>query len=136
MADQKTNGQGWIVGLVIAAIVSGGVGLLFISSQQSAKNQQNLIDNLPAVQAQLTIVRGEVEAIKSSTLSRGEVEAKLEAFAERLNALEGQISRRFSEVVSQPLSIVRDDVEDNEGKIEILLADVARLEAEIKALNP
>lgn len=135
MADEKKSGQSWIVGLVIAGVVSALIGVALMGSQQSARNQQNLIDNLPAVQAQLKILASEMETVKQSTLSRGEVEAKLEAFSERLNALEGQISRRFNEVVNQPLDLVRIDVEKNEDQISKLREDIAYLKSSIEKMK-
>lgn len=136
MADeQKNNGVLWISGLVIAAVISVGAAVFSQSGKTSQANQQSLIDDLPAVRAKLDILNDEVAAIKKATLSRGEIQATLKAIEERLGALEGQISRRFQEVVIQPLKILRDDVEKNEDSFIQINGEIEAIKAEIKNLK-
>lgn len=126
----------WLMVLVVGGLISGVIAVAFVGSQQSQRNQQNLIDNLPAVLSRIEIIESQLVAIQGSTLSRGEIEAKLEAFAERQSATEGQLTRRFNEVVREPLGIIRDDAEKNEDAIARLMAEVAALKALVETLQP
>ncbi len=136
MADeQKNNGVLWIVGLLIAAVISAGAAVYSQSGKTSQANQQSIIDNLPAVIAQLDVLKEEVDALQDSTLSAGEIEARFAALVERLSALEGQLTRRFNEVVQQPMHILRRDVEDNENHVASLRESVAELKAQVDALD-
>lgn len=132
--DKKDNGVLWIVGLIVTAMIGAGAAVYTQSGKTSQANQQNLIDNLPAVIAELDVLKGEVSGLKAETLSRGEVDARFAALVERLAALEGQLTRRFNEVVQQPMDLIRDDVEENEGKVETMLERVASMEARIESL--
>jgi len=127
--DQKNNGVMWLMGIVVVGAITAGIAVLTQSGKTSQANQQDLIDNLPAVIAELDVLKSEVEAIQGDTLGGGEIEARFSALVERINGLEGQLTRRFDEVVKQPMDIIRDEVETNEEKIERLLERIARLEA-------
>jgi len=126
MAEEKNNGVVWVLGIVVTAAIGAGAAVFSQSGKTSQANQQSLIDNLPAVIAQLDVISTEITSLKAETLSGGEIEARFAALQERIGGLEGQLTRRFDEVVKQPMDIIRGDVEDNERKIEGLTADVAR----------
>lgn len=134
MADeQKNNATVWIGGIVLTAMIGAGAAVYTQSGKTSQANQQSLIDNLPAVIAELDVLKSEVNAIQADTLGGGEIEARFAALVERINGLEGQLTRRFDEVVKQPMDIMREDVETNEDKIEALIERIAHLSALVEA---
>jgi len=91
---------------IIGAILAGVVGLAFVGSQQAQKNEQNNIDDLPAIEARLqaveAITKTNQAAIKG-TLNAETLNASLEAINARITALDGQIGRRFQLEVKDPI---------------------------------
>lgn len=154
MADDKGS-QSWVVGLIVAAVISGGVGLLFVSSQQGAKNQQNHIDALPALEARVAALeastseeeidrlRGELSEVRTALagqLDRDALDDVLQQLRDAISAVEAQLNRRLTLEVKEPiyreldtisglLSELNGEIENNEDKVQGLGAIVSRLEA-------
>lgn len=136
MADEQKNNSTLVVGgLAVAAIISALVGSFFVSGNQSSKNQQDDIDSIAAIREQVLVLREELTRVRSATLSPREIEASLSGFSERINAIEGQITRRFSEVVQQPLDLIRIDTEKNEDIILDIVERLAGIESRIDAIE-
>ena len=120
-----------MTGVFVTALVAGGAGLLFVGSQQSAKNQQNNIDLLPALQqrvsslesstssikAQMDSLResqridysslreslAEIQRVQAQQLDRDALNDAFQSLRDALEALEGQLNRRIQLEVKDPI---------------------------------
>lgn len=160
-SDPHHHHKGISITAIVGAIVAGAVGLLFVGSQQQAKNQQNNIDDLPALEARLSAsesalaaIRSEVSTMRETTtemqrqqaqqLDRDALNDAFQSLRDALEALEGQLNRRIQLEVKEPLRIelnllreliddVDSDAEDNENLITALAAQVNKVAAVVEA---
>jgi len=147
MSDEKSNGNGMVIGLVIAAIVSGGVGLAFVGSQQSTRNEQNSIDQLPALEARLLTLetlantqQSQISNLRADLLDREAIDDIVSQLNLADTELRDQVNRRLSLEVKEPIyreleaiqnliKLLDDDAQENEAQIVTLIEAVARLQA-------
>ena len=150
MSEQKNFGA-----LAISAVVAGVVGLFFVGSQQSAKNQQNNIDDLPAMRQQIATLSSnhrsleanfvtlresiaDLQKSQAQQLDRDALNDAFQSLRDALSALEGQLNRRIQLEVKEPIfrqitsikeqiSGVDEDAEDNENKIIMITGEIQKL---------
>ena len=101
------------------AVIAGGVALLFVGYQQTAKNEADDIGGIDVLRAEVASVKADIEEIRSGTLSRTELEGQL-------NTINATLIRRFGEDVSEPIERVRANAEKNE---DVLVDHAERLSA-------
>lgn len=130
-----------IIGVVLTAVIGGFVGLQFVGGQQSAKNQQNNVDNLPALLARMETLESKVESQQIETarigplqttvdnlrdragsqLSKSEIDAQFAAVRDSQSGLEQQLSRRIQLEVKEPilreLDWLRKELDANRSEI-------------------
>ncbi len=129
MADeQKNSGVLMVGGLIIAAAVSGFVGLQFAGGQQSERIQAADVGQIDVLREQISAVRTDLDKVSADTLSRTELDSRLDTINET-------IIRRFGEDVQIPIDQVRSDAEKNEDSIFDIAQRIARIEALLSALS-
>jgi len=131
--DSKNNAVMWVGGLIIAALISGVIGLQFSGSQQKERIEATDIGGIDVLRNDINNLRERLDALTGQTLGRPELDSRLEALAAQIETIEkttnATIIRRFGEDVSVPIDAVREDAEKNEDAIVLVREKLARLEA-------
>ena len=137
MAD-KPNNNNATMGVVITAVVGGLIALMFAGSQQSAKNQQTNIDQLPALQQRIATLEAgqarhttelsqireseridyanlresiaEIQRVQAQQLDRDALQDAFQSLRDALEALEGQLNRRIQLEVKDPIYSVLEEL--------------------------
>lgn len=150
-------------GLVWPAVVAGAVGLAFVGYQQSARTDQSNIDQLPALQTQVSghdrsidTVEDEqsrlrdtlanIQQVLAQQLDRAALDDIFQGLNDAIVALEEQLNRRIQLEVKEPiyralsdmagrLTILDQGQEYNEDKILDLSERVSEFEAMMNLLS-
>lgn len=144
MAD-KSNDNMMKIGLIVGAAV---LAFMFAGPKQTAKTQQNNVDQLPALQqrvssaesglaslkAQMDTLReaqridysslreslAEIQRVQAQQLDRDALNDAFQSLRDALEALEGQLNRRIQLEVKDPIYSA---IEDLKADLEIVAAD-------------
>lgn len=140
MPDEKTSTGNGLAAIIALALVSGVVGLVFVGSQQSKRNEQNLVDDLPALRSRVTGLESMTQSLRedltrdreasaaelareresitqirtaqAEQLDRAALNDIFRALDKRIDDLEAQLGRRIGLEIKEPFQREMDDLQN------------------------